>query len=215
MAEEIGELDLTAQADAAKTASNFITEVTNSGIMVADQGKGTTDGVITPNTTGWHLSDTLELIKDGITTFKVWLNEDTTKMRIGNEDSNHITLDDTGMKIFDYNDNTATFNKDGIEIGTQYHVQILSDGMHIIDPADVVVASYGKNSIIGPSSDFHLSTTGNRMEFWQGNTLVSYINNNQMKIPSIVVDERMEVGNWTWIHRANGHLSLVWIGGDE
>lgn len=116
-------------------------------------------------------------------------------MRIGNEDSNHITLDDTGMKIFDYNDNTATFNKDGIEIGTQYHVQILSDGMHIIDPANVVVASYGKNSIIGPSSDFHLSTTGNRMEFWQGNTLVSYINNNQMKIPSIVVDERMEVGN--------------------
>ncbi len=42
MAEEIGELDLTAQADAAKTATTYITEVTGSGIKVHNASDITT-----------------------------------------------------------------------------------------------------------------------------------------------------------------------------
>ena len=114
--------------------------------------------------------------------------------------STHLALTDEGLSVF--------------AGGSFYKMLIATDAIHVIDSTGVVIASYGRSSTVGPLSDFHLSTTGSSMEFWQGDTLVSYINNNQMKIPSVVVDERMEVGDWAWIHRANGHLSLVWIGVD-
>lgn len=113
----------------------------------------------------------------------------------------HLTLDDNGLTLFADN--------------SFYSVLVAADGIHMLDGSGVEAAFYGSLSTIGPLSDFHITTTRYRMEFYQGDTLVSYIDNNQMTIPHMVVERDMQVGNWAWVNRDSGNMSLVWIGGDE
>ena len=101
--------------DAGNAYKTYITEVTSDGIMVAAAGKGTSNGSIVSTTTGWHLSDVLEWVRNGISRFWIGLKEsgDTTPtVRIGkaynanaSDNESHMELDFHSLKLIDKNGN--------------------------------------------------------------------------------------------------------------
>lgn len=97
MAQQTGSYDMGATKkshdDAEKVATNYVTDITN-GIMVHPEGDATT---------GWKISDALELLKSGITYIKAWLagtNNDTPTVQIGRDDAGHSIIDSNGMRIY-------------------------------------------------------------------------------------------------------------------
>lgn len=77
---------------AATTATKYVTETTGNGIMVHPEDDPTT---------GWLIAGALELFRKGVSAFKVWVESNVTKVRIGAEDSGHIVLDSDGMDFRD------------------------------------------------------------------------------------------------------------------
>ena len=77
-------------ADAASKATSFITSITGGGIFVHPD---------TDATTGWRISDVLELVKSGISVFRVWLEGGLAKVRIGESDKSHILMDETSLEM--------------------------------------------------------------------------------------------------------------------
>lgn len=68
----------------AQTATDYITEVTDAGIWVTpSDAKPNGSGAATSTTTGWHISDALELWRSGVSMFKAWVEGAATKVRIG------------------------------------------------------------------------------------------------------------------------------------
>ena len=85
------------EAQTAKTtATRYINELVD-GIMVHPYGD---------ITTGWSIRDALELIKSGISVFRVWLEGGLAKVRIGESDKSHVELDYHSLQMVDRNDNT-------------------------------------------------------------------------------------------------------------
>ena len=114
MATQTGSYDFkaakAAHDDAAKTASNYITDLTNDGIMVHAEGEGP-DGTQTP--TGWHISNVLEFIREGVSRFWIGLKNQgdaTPTVRIGkaynaqaSDNESHMELDFNSLKLVDKN----------------------------------------------------------------------------------------------------------------
>lgn len=108
MATQTGSIDLKAQKEAhdaaSQTASNYITEISNDGIMVHAEGEGPND---TQTPSGWHLSDVLEYIREGISRFWIGLKNsgDTTPtvtVRIGKEYDSTSGAVNEGRAELDY-----------------------------------------------------------------------------------------------------------------
>ena len=81
--------------DASKTAEYYITDISPAnGIWITPStAKPNSSGQATSSTSGWHISDALELFRLGASMFKVWLESSATKVRIGNTANSHIVLD--------------------------------------------------------------------------------------------------------------------------
>ena len=101
--------------EASSTASNFITEINDDGIYVHQEGEGPND---TQSPSGWHISNVLELIKNGVTYIKAWLNGTTPTVRLGQDTSGHADVTPNGLEVYaNANDNVAHFGADGSRIG--------------------------------------------------------------------------------------------------
>lgn len=95
-----------------------------------------------------------------------------------------------------------------------FKMLIAPDGVHVIDAVNMDRASYGIETRVGPLSDFHIVINGHRLEFYQGETSASYVSNNQMMMPSAIVRDMLQVGDWAFVAQESGNLSLTWIGDD-
>lgn len=60
------------------------------------------------------------------------------------------------------------------------------------------------------TSDFKTVIDNVGMYFKQGNTIVSYVNNNQLYIPNAVIENTLILGNFFFSPREDGGFSLVW-----
>lgn len=132
MATQTGSYDFksakAAHDDAAKTASDYITEITDDGIMVHADGEGPDD---TQTPSGWHISDVLEYIRQGVSRFWIGLKNqgDTTPtVRIGKDyvsgapdNESHMELDYHSLQLID---------KEG---NTYFHVSDLRDSEGLAD----------------------------------------------------------------------------------
>lgn len=83
--------------EAGTTATKYITDITDDGVWVTPDGAGPEDGEAVSTTSGWHISDALELFRKGVSMFKAYVENSAAKVRIGAEDSGHIVLDSDGM----------------------------------------------------------------------------------------------------------------------
>ena len=62
------------------------------------------------------------------------------------------------------------------------------------------------------SSDFKTAIDNRGMYFKQKDTIVSYVNNNQLYIPNAVIDNSLILGNFFFSPRKDGGFSLTWQG---
>ena len=63
-------------------------------------------------------------------------------------------------------------------------------------------------------SDIVLKQQNDRVSFVQNNNEVAYISNNELYITDARILNSLRIGNFAWKPRANGNLSLVFVGGD-
>ena len=77
-------------------ATAYITEIDDDGIMVHPEDD---------STSGWAISDAIQLFKNGISYIKLWIENNIPKIRIGKEDQGHIILDNDSVDI--RNDDTV------------------------------------------------------------------------------------------------------------
>lgn len=92
----------TSLTNAAKTATNFISTVDSTGIMVHPNGN---------TTTGWKISNAIELLRNNDSYMKLWIDDSVAKIRIGKEDSKHVLVDDDSVDIVDNNTILASFGE--------------------------------------------------------------------------------------------------------
>ena len=90
---------------AGKTATDYITNVDNDGIWVTPSDAKPVNGAAAlPEsanpTSGWHIADALELWRQGVSMFKVWVESSVTKVRVGREVGKHLLMDDDGISLF-------------------------------------------------------------------------------------------------------------------
>ena len=74
--------------------------------------------------------------------------------------------------------------------------------------------SYDENGLtLGASGSAFKTVIDNQgMYFKQGNTIVSYVNNNQLHIPNAVIEKTLILGNFFFSPREDGGISLTWQG---
>ena len=63
------------------------------------------------------------------------------------------------------------------------------------------------------SSEFKTVIDNRGLYFKQGNVTVSYVNNNQLYIPNVVVENALVMGDFFYSPRPDGGVSLTWQGG--
>ena len=49
-----------------------------------------------------------------------------------------------------------------------------------------------------------------RLAFYDGNAVMAYFSNNQLFIPNAVVQTTLTIGNYIFVPRADGGISLTW-----
>ena len=76
---------------AASTATTYITDIDEDGVMVHPDGD---------STTGWRIADALELLKSGVAYIKAWVEDGVAKVRVGREDAGHTVIDANGMRVY-------------------------------------------------------------------------------------------------------------------
>ena len=62
------------------------------------------------------------------------------------------------------------------------------------------------------TSQFKTVIDNQGMYFKQGDTIVSYVNNNQLHIPNAVIEHTLILGDFFFSPRADGGVSLTWQG---
>lgn len=134
--------------DAKTTATRYITDITD-GIFVAPDGQGPSD---TSTPTGWRIKDALELIKSGISAFRVWLEDGMAKVRIGESDNSHMELDYHSMRMVDR------------EGDTYFHVSDLRDANGVTEAVDAFTADGLTRifdlSFVSQSTDYVVTVDG-------------------------------------------------------
>lgn len=89
-------------------------------------------------TTGWRISDALELLKGGLSYFKVWLDSSVTKVRVGLETVGHVVFSPDGMEVFsDSTTSVAEFGASGARIGkaSNSHITLSNNEFDVCDPS--------------------------------------------------------------------------------
>jgi len=127
MATQTGSYDFNAAKkayDAGSTkATSFIFKTTGKDAWVCDENHGPQmsganagepygPSSMTP-TTGWRIGDMFDMVRIGVSWFRVWVESGVAKMRLGRSDASHITLDSNGMDVSDGTDSVAAFGATG------------------------------------------------------------------------------------------------------
>lgn len=106
--------------NAEKSATNFITEVSNDGIWVTPSDAKPVSGEAAATTSGWHISDTLDLFRQGTSMFKIWVEETVAKMRLGAENLSHLLFEESEIKFCNSTDWVGKFDLTSQEQGDGY-----------------------------------------------------------------------------------------------
>lgn len=131
----------TAASNAEKVATNYITALSGNGIWVTpDDAKPSAQGAATSTTSGWHISDAIELFRLGVSHIKMWVENSVAKLRLGAANSTHVLIDSDSLDIEDGSSNVlATFGASGAQIGLtdESHMGLDYHSMQMVDSDDV------------------------------------------------------------------------------
>ena len=107
MSTQTGSYDLKAAKDAhdeaKKVATDYLTDVDQSGLMVHPEND---------STSGWKISDAIELLKNGVSYLKMWLDNSMPKLRIGEADKTNAVIDYHSLQLIDKEGDTYLYVSD-------------------------------------------------------------------------------------------------------
>lgn len=196
MADEIGELDLTAQASAAKTATNYMFFDSTNGLKIASSNPSSAERRI-------------QIKSNGI--------------GIYNDNNNYSYIDSNGMNIYKNGNSVAAFGGSTTRIGESdnLHMTLLNGGIRIYEKeetpfADSSTAKFtGTESVIGEVKDIHTQISSNGFGILNGETKLFSIDTEQKmtthsqdssrEVKQLVFDE--VIGEGTITNSTNGYLS--------
>lgn len=163
-------------ADAAKTATDYVTAVSGDGIWVTPSDAKPVNGAAASTTTGWHISDVLEYVRQGASWFKLWLDStaDKMKMRLGLETSGHIVLDDSGIEVM-------------TDAGTS-------------------VARFGEDARIGSVEGVHQVLSDDALTFMNGSDSIAYVSQDKFYAANAEVSDAFYIGNYSIRKASDGKL---------
>ena len=106
-------------------ATAYITEIDEDGIMVHPEDD---------STSGWAISDAIQLFKNGISYIKLWIDNNIPKIRLGKEDQGHLMLDEDSVDVMNGSTAIASFGESTI-IGenNKTHIEIDYHSLQLID----------------------------------------------------------------------------------
>lgn len=116
----------------------------------------------------------------------------------------HISMTDSGLEV--------------MRDGNSYRMLIASNEIRIINDLGATVASYSDEIILGEEANgIRNVITSTRMSFSTNSGDVAYFGlNNQgiweMHIDTSYIDDMMRFGDYAWIKRNNGNMTLKWLG---
>lgn len=115
MATQTGSYDFKAakegRDDAAKYATNYIFEKVANDVWIHSEDHGPdAQGAATQDTYGWRIGSVFELVRAGLSYFRVWVENSVAKMRLGDASGKHIAIDSSsGVAVMDGGDEVAGF----------------------------------------------------------------------------------------------------------
>ena len=87
--------------EAAKVAGNYIVETATNDVWVHSENHGpNSSGVATADTYGWRIGSVFELVRAGLSYFKMWVENSVAKVRVGLENAGHSVFSPDGMEVF-------------------------------------------------------------------------------------------------------------------
>ena len=116
----------------------------------------------------------------------------------------HLTMTDSGLEV----------TRDG----NSYRMIIASDRILLKNELGAVIASYSDEIVLGEAANgIRNVITSTRMSFQTDSGDVAYFGLNEqniweMHIDTAYVDDMMRFGNYAWIRRDNGNMTLKWLG---
>lgn len=88
-------------AEAEKVAGNYIVETASNDVWVHSENHGpNSSGVATADTYGWRIGSVFELVRAGLSYFKMWVENSVAKVRVGLESAGHSVFSPDGMEVF-------------------------------------------------------------------------------------------------------------------
>lgn len=101
-------------ADAATTATSYLTDISGGGVTVHPSGD---------STTGVQITDDVDILRSGTSVINIGTDD---AVRVGVETGKHVDVTDDGLRIYDGDTQVASFEENLVEIGTD---PMLSAGM--------------------------------------------------------------------------------------
>ena len=117
--------------------------------------------------------------------------------------NSHLALTDNGLYI--------------IAEDNSYKALLSSTGLQIIDPQGRVVGIHGDIIQLGQKSEIHFEATANQLKFCTQDEDICWFGQNdygiwEMHIANTFVEDMVRYGDYAFIKRKNGNMSLKWLG---
>ena len=147
-------------AEAAKVAGNYIIETASNDVWIHSENHGpNSSGVATADTYGWRIGSVFELVRAGLSYFKMWVDTNlVARVRVGVDEAGHAIFSPSGMEVFDYDStlsepaavSVAQFGKSGARVGTSggKHVEVNTNGLKVMN-GTTEIAGFGSSMHIG------------------------------------------------------------------
>lgn len=189
----------TSLTNAAKTATNFISTVDSTGIMVHPNGN---------TTTGWKISNAIELLRNNDSYMKLWIDDDIAKVRIGDEDQGHIIIDNDSVDIKKETDIIASFGETA-RIGKEDEGNVVIDNDSIdIKKGNNTLASFGTTSVIGNENDWHQTISAEQISFAKNTNTITYISPDKLYTINAEVADAFYISNYSIRNASDGKLVI-------
>lgn len=107
---------------------------------------------------------------------------------------------------FTFNFNNLVSQITTVEGETQQQFQEINKYIRFVD-GTIVLGEAGNELTLVQQND--------RISFMQNNSEVAYFSNNELTVTDARFLNSLRIGNFAWKPRANGNLSLVYVGGEE
>lgn len=127
------------------------------------------------------------------------------------------------VSVQNYIANHLSLTNDGLNLtadSSKYRAVLATDGLRILDPQGNVVGVHGEEVQLGSTSGIYFSATSNILSFRTVDQLIAWFGQNsdgiwEMHIQNTYAEDMVRFGDYAFIKRQNGNMSLKWLGDDS